>query len=78
MRPEAILIRQIMPTVDAELERDYAVHRVVGRGDIDGVPEAARGRCRAIATRAAIGVAPELIEALPALEIVAIYGVGTD
>jgi hydroxypyruvate reductase len=78
MRPEAILIRQIMPTVDAELERDYAVHRVVGRGDIDGVPEAARGRIRAIATRAAIGVAPELIEALPALEIVAIYGVGTD
>ena len=35
-------------------------------------------RVRAMAVRAAVGVATELVEALPALEIIAIYGVGTD
>lgn len=78
MRPELILPDKIMPSVEAALERDFAVHRIAGRADIDAVAEAARGRVRAIAVRAAIGVAPELIEALPALELIAIYGVGTD
>lgn len=78
MRPELVLTRAIMPSVDAELEGDYTVHRVDGRADLGSLPEAVRGRVRAIATRAGVGAAPELVEALPELEIVAIYGVGTD
>jgi lactate dehydrogenase-like 2-hydroxyacid dehydrogenase len=78
MNPEILLARPIMPSVDAELERDYVVHRLVGRDDIGGVPEKVRGRIRAIVTRAAAGAAPALVEALPALEIVVVYGVGTD
>jgi lactate dehydrogenase-like 2-hydroxyacid dehydrogenase len=78
MRPDLVLTNAIMPSVDAELERDYIVHRVGGRADFGSLPEAVRARVRAIATRAGVGVAPELIEALPKLEIVGIYGVGTD
>jgi hydroxypyruvate reductase len=78
MQPELILTDAIMPSVDAELERDYTVHRIAGSADLRSVPQAARGRVRAIATRAGVGASPELVEALPALEIVAIYGVGTD
>lgn len=78
MRPELVLPDTIMPSVEVVLERDYTVHRIAGRADIDAVPEAARSRVRAIAVRASIGVASELIEALPALELIAIYGVGTD
>src|SRR5688500_4220963 len=78
MRPELILPDRIMPSVEAALDRDYQVHRIAGRDDLAAIPEAARSTVRAIAVRAAIGVSPELIEALPALEIVAVYGVGTD
>jgi hydroxypyruvate reductase len=78
MRPELVLVQNIMPSVEAELERDYTVHRIKGRADLAAVPEPVRGRVRAVATRAAAGASPELVEALPSLEIVAIYGVGTD
>jgi lactate dehydrogenase-like 2-hydroxyacid dehydrogenase len=78
MQPELVLTHAIMSSVDAELERDYAVHRVDGRADIGSLPEVVRRRVRAIATRAGVGATPELVEALPELEIIAIYGVGTD
>ncbi len=78
MRPDLVLVQNIMPSVEAELERDYAVHRAGARGDLAAVPGAVRGRVRAVAVRAATGVSPELVEALPSLEIVATYGVGTE
>jgi hydroxypyruvate reductase len=78
MKPEIILARSMPASIEAALERDYTVHRIAGGGDIGAVPEAARARIRAIATGGATGAAPALVEALPALEIIAIYGVGTD
>ncbi len=78
MKPEIVLIQQMMPSLEAVLDRDYIVHRIDGRADIGALPAAARGRIRAIVTGGGTGAAPELVEALPALEVITINGVGTD
>lgn len=59
------------------LERDYQLHKLWLAED----REALLARCaqvRAIATRGDLGASAELMARLPALEIVACYGVGTD
>ena len=78
MKPAIVLNQKMMPSLEAELERAYAVHRIAGRSDLAAVPDAVRGSIRAIVTGGSTGAAPELLEALPALEIVAVNGVGTD
>ena len=40
MRPELVLTREISPSVETALDRDYTVHRIAGRADVGGVPEA--------------------------------------
>ena len=78
MKPAIVLNQKMMPSLEAELDRAYAVHRIAGRSDLAAVPDAVRGSIRAIVTGGSTGAAPELLEALPALEIVAVNGVGTD
>lgn len=78
MIPAILLNQKMMPSLEAELERLYAVHRIAGRSDLAALPEAARRAVRAIVTGGSTGAAPELVEALPALEIIAVNGVGTD
>ena len=68
----------MMSSLEAALDRDYMVHRIDGRAGIGALPTAARGRIRAIVTGGSAGASPELVEALPALEIITVNGVGTD
>ena len=43
-----------MPSLEAVLDRDYTVHRIDGRADVDALPVAARGRIRAITSPVAV------------------------
>lgn len=78
MKPAIILNQKMMPSFEAELEQAYVVHRIAGRNDLGALPAEARSGIRALVTGGSTGVAPELVDALPALEIIAVNGVGTD
>lgn len=77
-KPEILMIGPY-PAWDMEpLERDYHVHRLWEAGDRDTLVAQIAPRIRAIATRGELGANAALIDALPGLEIISCYGVGTD
>ena len=77
MKPELLLVEPMMPQIEASLDADYAVHRLYNPAGRKAA-EAARPRIRAVVTGGASGLGNEWIEAMPALGIIAINGVGTD
>ncbi|WAJ29948.1 2-hydroxyacid dehydrogenase [Antarcticirhabdus aurantiaca] len=67
------------PAWDQEpLDQAYEVHRLFEAGDKSAFLAEIAPRIRAIATRGELGASRALIEALPNLEIVSVYGVGFD
>jgi D-3-phosphoglycerate dehydrogenase len=77
-KPE-ILMMGPYPAWDLEdLESNYKVHRLWEAADRAAFLSEVGGNVRAIATRGEIGASAELMKALPGLEIVSCYGVGTD
>jgi lactate dehydrogenase-like 2-hydroxyacid dehydrogenase len=63
---------------NSELARRFAVTRYFQPPAPSVLPAGLRPRIRAIATEANRGASRALIEALPKLEIIAVFGVGTD
>ena len=77
-KPE-ILMMGPYPAWDLEdLESNYTVHRLWEASDRVAFLSEVGSNVRAIATRGEIGASAELMTALPRLEIVSCYGVGTD
>ena len=77
-RPEILMIGPY-PAWDMEpLERDFRVHRLWEATNRDALLADVAPRVRAVATRGELGAGAALIDALPALEIISCYGVGTD
>jgi lactate dehydrogenase-like 2-hydroxyacid dehydrogenase len=76
-KPEIILVEPMMPAIEARLDAGYTVHRLFDRAGREA-DLAARPRIRAVVTGGAVGIGNDWIEALPALGIVAVNGVGTD
>jgi D-3-phosphoglycerate dehydrogenase len=77
-KPE-ILLTGPYPSWDLEdLESRYTVHRLWEAADRSAFLKDVGGPIQAIATRGEIGASAELMQALPRLEIVSCYGVGTD
>jgi lactate dehydrogenase-like 2-hydroxyacid dehydrogenase len=78
MKPEILQIRPMLPRVEAALAEAYRVHRYWEAADRAVLLAEVGPRVRAVATDGHAGVPPEVLDALPALEIVASYGVGYD
>ncbi len=78
MKPEILLIEPMMPEVEARLEAAYHVHRLFGQGDPTALLGQVGPRIRAIVTGGGSGASNALVDALPALEIITINGIGTD
>jgi len=77
-KPE-ILLMGAYPDWDlAELEQHYEVHKIYAAANREAFLAERSAGIRAIATRGELGASAELMRALPKLEIVACYGVGTD
>jgi len=77
LKPEIVVVRPYVPRIMAALEQDYVVHRLWQAEDPAALLEQARA-ARGIATTGDAGADAALMDALPALEIVACMGVGVD
>jgi hydroxypyruvate reductase len=78
MKPDILLIEPMMPEVEARLDAAYRVHRLFDASDPSALVAKVGPSIRAIVTGGAHGASNEVVDALPALEIIAINGIGTD
>lgn len=74
---EILMLGRMLPLVETSLDRQFTVHRVAA-GDVADLPEDLCARVQAVAGGAHVPVNAALIDRLPALEIVANFGVGYD
>lgn len=77
MKPEILVIPQMLETLCDEMARDFIIHRFWEMSDQTGLGPISE-RIRGIATNGQCGAGTELIEAFPNLEIISCYGVGVD
>jgi lactate dehydrogenase-like 2-hydroxyacid dehydrogenase len=77
-KPEIILTYPLTAQMEKELGQRFVVHRWFEIGDHNRFLASNAAKIRAVVTGGHLGVAPELADALPNLEIVAINGVGFD
>ena len=78
MKPDILLIEPMMAAIERQLDAGYRVHRLAEAADPEALVARVAPTIRAIVTGGATGASPELVERLPALEIIAINGIGTD
>lgn len=77
-KPDILQIGAYPPWDVAPLERAFTLHRYFEARDKTTFVADCADRIRGIATRGDLGANRQLLEALPHLEIVAVYGVGYD
>lgn len=76
MKPEILVLPEMLEPLCAELEKDFTLHRQWTFAEAE-----LKDRCRnvrGVASNGQCGAPTALIAALPALEIVSVYGVGVD
>jgi hydroxypyruvate reductase len=78
MKPDILLIEPMMPEVEAQLDAAYRVHRLYQAPDQAALIAEIGPSIRAIVTGGAHGASNAVVDALPALEIIVINGIGTD
>ncbi len=78
MKPEILQLKALSPQLEAGLEAAYVVHRPYRAADPDALITNVGPKVRGVVTGGDLGVPDALWERLPALEIVAVHGVGLD
>jgi lactate dehydrogenase-like 2-hydroxyacid dehydrogenase len=78
VKPDILQVAPMLPAVEAALADAYTVHRYWEAADRPAFVAEVAPWVRAVATDGHHGVPPEVLAALPALEIVSSYGVGYD
>ncbi|PVM84640.1 2-hydroxyacid dehydrogenase [Caulobacter endophyticus] len=78
MKPDVLQLKALSPQLEAGLEAAYTVHRPYRAADPDALIAQVAGKARAVVTGGDLGVPADLWDRLPALEIVAVHGVGLD
>lgn len=77
-KPEILLAGPYPQWDMVDLEDRYVVHKLYEATDREAFVKDVGGNVRAIATRGELGASAELMQSLPKLEVVSVYGVGTD
>jgi lactate dehydrogenase-like 2-hydroxyacid dehydrogenase len=78
MPSDVLLINPVLPSLDKQLSALYAVHRYYEHADKAGFLREVGAQIKGVVTGGATGISNELMDALPALRIVAVNGIGTD
>jgi lactate dehydrogenase-like 2-hydroxyacid dehydrogenase len=75
---ELLLTQPVPDTIDAQLVSAYQVHRLYRHDNPQQLLDEVGPRIRGVVTGGAKGLANALMDQLPALQIIAISGIGTD
>lgn len=78
VRPDVLLLQPFMKPIETGLGEAYQVHRLYEAQDREAMLAEVGPRVRGVVTGGALGAPRALMDALPALEIIAISGIGTD
>ncbi len=77
-KPHVLVMGPYADALMAELETAYEVHRFWQLEDKPAFLKSHGGKIKAIATRGDVGASGDLMQALPNLEFIAVFGVGVD
>jgi hydroxypyruvate reductase len=77
-KPEVLELIDVHPGTTTRLDEAYVLHRLWQASDRKGFVAEVAPRVRAAVTNGIVGMKGELIEALPELEIIGVFGVGVD
>lgn len=72
--PYLLLLEPLPEQTEAALAQNFTLHRFSSQDELTPIA----GAIRAVATGGSYGISPEIMAALPALEIIAVNGVGLD
>lgn len=79
MKPHILQLNPILvPSINARLDELYTMHRLFEQADPDAYIATHGAAMRGVITGGHTGISKSLMERLPALEVVAVNGVGTD
>jgi len=78
MRPDVLIVGEMMPHVMEALEAAYTTHKLYQADYPDAFLAEIGGRVRGFATSGHLGASPAMMDACPRLEIISCYGVGVD
>lgn len=79
MKPHILQLNPILvPSINARLDELYTMHRLFEQADPDAYIATHGAAMRGVITGGHTGISRSLMERLPALEVVAVNGVGTD
>lgn len=80
MKPELLVLGSVwLPEVRERVQREFECHFMAAIPPAgDAALAAIAPRIRAVLTTGTVGVTPQLVDSLPALEIVSVHGVGVD
>ena len=77
-KPAVLQLMPITPNIQAQVDDAFAPHKLWQAADADAFVAEVAPACARIFTNGIIGAGKALIEALPGLEIIGVYGVGVD
>jgi len=79
MKPHILQLNPVLvPSINDKLNTRYTVHRLFEHADKDGYLREHGAQIRGVITGGHTGITRAMMEKLPALEVVAVNGVGTD
>ena len=78
MKADVLLIQPVMAALDSQLQERFTVHRLYAQQDKKTFLQDIGATIRGVVTGGSAGISNAVMDALPALEIVAINGIGTD
>ena len=78
MKPEILMLRELLPRQNAQIEERYVAHRLDLAEDRDALLREVAPRITAVVTSGELGCDAMLMDRLPKLGLVACFGVGVD